>query len=99
MAVPKKKHTKSRRDKRRANIFIKPPVLAVCSKCNKPVLPHIVCLNCGYYKGVEVIDVLKKLTKKEKKQKAREMKAKEAMDKKEAKKEGGMSLEELSKKT
>jgi large subunit ribosomal protein L32 len=81
MAVPKQKHTKSRRDKRRANIFLKSPTFVACPKCGKPVLPHTVCLNCGYYKGVEVIDVLKKLTKKERKQKEKEMKAKEKEEK------------------
>jgi large subunit ribosomal protein L32 len=81
MAVPKQKHTKSRRDKRRANIFLKSPTFVPCPKCGKPVLPHTVCLNCGYYKGVEVIDVLKKLTKKERKQKEKEIKAKEKEDK------------------
>lgn len=98
MAVPKQRKTKSRRNQRRANIFIKPPTLVACSKCRQSVLPHTVCLNCGHYKGVEVIDVLKKLTKKEKKQKEREIKAKEAVEKKESKKGGGLSLEGLSKK-
>ncbi len=49
-------------------------ILTVCPKCAKPVLPHNLCLNCGYYKGRQVIDVLKKLTKKEKKKKEKEMK-------------------------
>ena len=98
MAVPKQKHTKSRRDKRRANIFIKAPVLTACPKCGQSVLPHTVCLNCGYYKGAEVIDVLKKLTKKERKQKEKEIKAEEVAKKREMKKQGGMSLEELSRK-
>lgn len=95
MAVPKQRHTKSRRNKRRANIFLKSPVLTVCKKCGKPVLPHIVCLNCGYYKGVEVIDVLKKLTKKEKKAKQQEMKAQQAEGGTE--KEKSLSWEGLSK--
>ena len=77
MAVPKQKHTKSRRDKRRANIFLRAPVFGKCPKCGKPVLQHTVCFNCGYYKGNEVVDVLKKLTKKEKKQKEKEIAAKE----------------------
>ena len=98
MTVPKQKHTKSRRDKRRANIFIKAPVLTVCPKCGQSVLPHTVCLNCGYYKGAEVIDVLKKLTKKERKQKEKEMKAKEGAERGEAKKEGDLRWEELSRK-
>lgn len=75
MAVPKQKHTKSRRNKRRANIFLKAPSLTLCPKCGKPVLPHTVCFYCGYYKGAEVIDVLKKLGRKERKQKEKELKA------------------------
>jgi large subunit ribosomal protein L32 len=96
MAVPKQKHTKSRRNKRRMHIFIKAPALAVCPKCGKPVLPHTVCLNCGYYKGKEVIDVLKKLNKKERKQKEKEI---EAQGKEGKTTEGKpLSLQGLSKK-
>lgn len=94
MAVPKQRHTKSRRNKRRMHLWLKKPVLSLCPKCKKPVLPHTVCKNCGYYKKQEVIDVLKKLTKKERKQREKEMKLKEA----EAKKEKPLSWEELSKK-
>ncbi len=97
MAVPKQKHTKSRRDKRRSQIFLKKPGLTKCPKCGKPVLPHVICWNCGYYKGSEVVDVLKKLTKKEKKAKEKEMKAKEEAEKKEAKKEKSLTWQELSK--
>ena len=95
MAVPKQRHTKSRRNKRRAHIFAKAPALTKCVKCGKPVLPYTVCLNCGYYKGNEVIDVLKKLTKKERKKKEKEMAVKE---KKEGKKEKALTMEEMSKK-
>ena len=73
MAVPKQHKTKSRRDQRRMHIFIKQPNLVVCPRCHKPMLPHTVCQNCGYYKGIQVIDVLKKLTKKEKKEKEKEI--------------------------
>lgn len=48
-----------------------------CKKCNEPALPFTLCVNCGTYKGREIIDVLKKLTKKERKQKEKELKAKE----------------------
>ena len=94
MTVPKRRHTKSKRDKRRMHIFLKAPSLSLCPKCGKPILPHTICLNCGYYKGKEVIDVLKKLTKKERKKREKEIKTKE----KEAKKEKPLTLEELSKK-
>ncbi len=91
MAVPKKRHTKSRRNNRRMHIFLKKPGLAVCEKCGKEVMPHTICINCGYYKGREVVDVLKKLDRKEKK-----LKEKEIQDGDKAKKD--LSMEELSKK-
>jgi len=96
MAVPKKKHTKSRRDKRRANIFLKAPTLTACPKCRKPVLPHTACFNCGYYKGIEVMDVLKKLNRKEKKEKQKEITAKGEAEK--TGKEKSLNWEDLSKK-
>ncbi len=40
-------------------------------------MPHVVCANCGFYKGKEVVDVLKKLTKRERKAKEKELEAKE----------------------
>ena len=94
MAVPKQRHTKSRRNKRRMHIFAKMPVLTKCSKCGKLILPHTICWNCGYYKGREIINVLEKLTKKERKKREKEMKAKE----KEGKEAKPLTMEELSKK-
>jgi len=95
--VPKQHHTRSSVNQRRMHIFIKPSDLTACLKCGKPVLPHTACFNCGYYKGVEVIDVLKKLTKKERKKREKEMKVKEAGEKKEAK-EKPLSWAEMSRK-
>jgi len=95
MAVPKQRKTKGRRNQRRLHIFLKAPTLSKCSKCGHFVLPHTVCQNCGYYKGKEVIDVLKKLTKKERKKREKEMKMKEKEDKR---KEKPLTWEELSKK-
>jgi large subunit ribosomal protein L32 len=95
MAVPKKRHTKSRQQKRRMHIFLKEPSLILCPKCKKPTKAHIVCLNCGYYKGKEEVDVLKKLTKKERKKREKEIKEKE----REEKRERPLTWEEMSKKT
>jgi len=93
MSTPKQRHTKSRRNKRRGPIFTKTSSLTSCPKCGKPARPHTVCHNCGFYKGKEVIDVLKKLTKKERKKREKEMAQKE----KQEGKEKPLTMEGLSK--
>jgi large subunit ribosomal protein L32 len=60
MANPTHRHTRSRRDKRRANWRITPPVIAVCPECQEPKLPHRVCTNCGSYRGRKIIEVVEK---------------------------------------
>ncbi|HUG43400.1 MAG TPA: 50S ribosomal protein L32 [Acidobacteriota bacterium] len=57
MPNPKRRHSKSRRGKRRAHDALTPPNLSTCSQCGTPVMPHRVCSNCGYYKGRKVIEV------------------------------------------
>ena len=58
MAVPKRKHSSARRDKRRSNVWkLSAPTLARCSKCGDYKLSHRVCPTCGYYKDREVIKV------------------------------------------
>lgn len=73
MAVPRHRHTRSSVGQRRMHQFIKPASLTSCQKCGKPVQPHTICKNCGFYKGKEFIDVMAKLSKKEQKLKAREL--------------------------
>ena len=58
------------------HIFLRAPELRVCPKCAKALLPHVTCPNCGYYKGIQVKDVLAKLTKKDRKIKEKELKSK-----------------------
>lgn len=56
MAVPKRKTSKARRDKRRtAKERIEIPGYVECPQCHEMKLPHRVCLECGTYKGKEVI--------------------------------------------
>ncbi len=58
MAVPKRKHSSARRDKRRSNVWkLSAPALARCSKCGDYKLSHRVCPTCGYYRDREVIKV------------------------------------------
>jgi large subunit ribosomal protein L32 len=54
MAVPKRKTSKSRRDKRRATHAISAAVVNICPNCGVPKRPHHACANCGTYKGREV---------------------------------------------
>lgn len=100
MAVPKQRHTKSRRNKRRSHHALKKQNFSFCPKCGEAVLSHNLCPNCGIYAGKEIIDVMAKLDKKEKKKKEKEIAAQEKLAS-----PGGeqgvqkpMNMEELSKK-
>jgi large subunit ribosomal protein L32 len=55
MAVPKKRQSRTRRDKRRAQHKVSAPRLNECPRCHSPRLPHRVCPTCGTYAGREVI--------------------------------------------
>ena len=55
MAVPKKRTSSARRDKRRATHKIGTPALKRCPRCHSPQRPHRVCQVCGTYAGREVI--------------------------------------------
>ncbi|HBB37209.1 MAG: seg [Candidatus Moranbacteria bacterium GW2011_GWC1_45_18] len=57
MSVPKQRHTKGRRDRRRANIKIVSKNLVNCSQCKKKIKRHTACQFCGYYKGKKTIDI------------------------------------------
>ena len=56
MAVPKRKSSKARKNKRRSNVWkISVPGFSKCSQCGELKAPHKVCGNCGYYNGREVV--------------------------------------------
>ena len=56
MAVPKRKKSKSKRDKRRTHQKIAGPILTNCPQCGDARLPHHACPSCGTYKGRTVIE-------------------------------------------
>ncbi len=57
MAVPKRKTSKTRRDKRRTHDALTPPAVSTCSKCGEPKRPHHVCEKCGTYDGKQILAV------------------------------------------
>lgn len=67
MPVPKKRHSNIRQGKRRfSNYRLKATNISKCPQCGAPALPHLVCLNCGTYKGKQVIKLKEKKGKKKK---------------------------------
>ncbi|HOA70637.1 MAG: 50S ribosomal protein L32 [Bacillota bacterium] len=60
MAVPKRRTSKAKRDSRRASAWkrrLSAPNLVECPRCHSLRLPHRICLDCGYYRGQEIIKV------------------------------------------
>jgi large subunit ribosomal protein L32 len=61
MAVPKRRSSKQRKNKRKsANWKISAPGLVECPQCHAMKLSHRVCGTCGYYNGRHVMDTEKK---------------------------------------
>lgn len=57
MAVPKRKTSKARRDKRRSAVWkIEAPALSKCPNCGELKLAHRVCGSCGMYNGRTVLE-------------------------------------------
>ena len=57
MPNPKRRHSKTRRDKRRSHDFLTVVRTVNCSNCGVPVRAHRICSDCGFYKGRQVISV------------------------------------------
>lgn len=58
MAVPKRKHSHARKNKRRSQVWkLTAPSLSRCTQCGELKMPHRVCGSCGYYKGKVIIQV------------------------------------------
>ncbi|MBN1434858.1 50S ribosomal protein L32 [Candidatus Fermentibacterales bacterium] len=56
MPVPKRRHSRTRRDKRRATWTLEAKDVSPCPQCGEPRLPHRVCRHCGFYADRQVIE-------------------------------------------
>ena len=57
MPNPKRRHSKRRKNSRRAHDYLTAQSLGECPHCHEPKLPHHACPRCGYYKGREIVEV------------------------------------------
>jgi large subunit ribosomal protein L32 len=57
MPNPKRRHSRARRDRRRAHDALPLRSMSRCPQCQEAKLPHRVCPHCGTYKGREVLEI------------------------------------------
>lgn len=55
MPHPKRRMSKTRRDKRRTHYKATPATVSSCPQCGAAKLAHRACPECGYYNGRKVI--------------------------------------------
>jgi large subunit ribosomal protein L32 len=57
-ALPKRKISRVRRDRRRAHYLrLKMPNMVPCPQCGNLRVSHQVCPSCGTYNGEQVVDL------------------------------------------
>ena len=71
--VVRMRHTKSHTANRRSHHAIEANSFAKCENCSELKKRHMVCPACGFYRGMKVIDMVKKIEKKQKKAKAKKV--------------------------
>ena len=57
MANPRRKHSKSRRDKSRTFWKFQIASTTQCAQCGRQILPHRACPHCGTYRGRQVVAI------------------------------------------
>lgn len=57
MAVPKKKMSRSRTRRRKAQWKVATPTVSKCPQCGAVHIPHRACKTCGTYNGREILSV------------------------------------------
>jgi len=57
MPNPKRRHSRGRRDRRRATQALELELFVRCTNCGAAIRPHHICSGCGYYRGKQVMVV------------------------------------------
>lgn len=55
MALPKKKLSRTRRNRRRAHEALGKIHLVACPQCREAMRPHHICPHCGTFRGVKYL--------------------------------------------
>ena len=61
--VIRMRHTRAHTANRRSHHALEGATLAVCTNCAAKHRPHHMCLECGFYKGRQVMDLKAKKDK------------------------------------
>jgi large subunit ribosomal protein L32 len=57
MAVPKRRTSSTKRDKRRSHHALSVPNVINCPECGEATVMHRACPNCGVYRGRKVLQI------------------------------------------
>jgi len=68
MAVPRARKTKGATGRRRSHLHLTALNFSKCKNCGNVVMPHVICENCGQYRGRQVLVTTVAVPKKEAKQ-------------------------------
>jgi large subunit ribosomal protein L32 len=83
MGVPKSKTSRMRARRRRAHLKVIPPNLEVCPQCGATKLPHRICPECGYYRGLKLIKTKSEIKAEREERRKKEEEMKKEKEKKE----------------
>ncbi len=59
------RHTRAHTKNRRSHHALCTPHLVKCDHCSEWKLHHRVCMECGYYRGRQVIDIVARSVRKQ----------------------------------
>jgi large subunit ribosomal protein L32 len=62
MTVPKRRQSKMKGRSRRTHYKAVPATISECPDCGNLIVPHMVCPQCGKYRGRQIVPVKKDKT-------------------------------------